>query len=250
MLLPALSALPAIPAVPAIPAYPAPPASQEYDPQRTHVGTARLPSIGSACSISALQVRTSPFPPFLPFLLFLPLPPMLANPPSPPRSSKKSLPSASGITWTHENAALAGTIPAQIDGSRLRVSRLRQRRLDGHLPGEQRTLRFLSTRRAAQTTPFKNNRDGTFTDVTDKAGVAGGSFGMGVAAGDYDNDGFPDLFVTAYGRRILYHNNGNGTFTDVTEKAGVGAPGGRQRRLVRLRQRRSARSFCLQLRPV
>jgi len=71
---------------------------------------------------------------------------------------------------------------------------------------------------------YKNNRDGTFTDVTDKAGVAGGvSFGMGVAAGDYDNDGFADLFVTAYGRPTLYHNNGDGTFTDVTEKAGLGA---------------------------
>ena len=70
---------------------------------------------------------------------------------------------------------------------------------------------------------YKNNRDGTFTDVTEKAGVAGGTFGMGVAVGDYDNDGFPDLFVTAYGRPILYHNNGNGTFTDVSEKAGLGA---------------------------
>ncbi len=72
---------------------------------------------------------------------------------------------------------------------------------------------------------YHNNRDGTFTDVTEKAGVAGGGYGMGVAAGDYDNDGFPDLYVTQYGRSILYHNNGNGTFTDVTEKAGVGATG-------------------------
>ena len=72
---------------------------------------------------------------------------------------------------------------------------------------------------------YKNNRDGTFTDVTDQAGVAGGTFGMGVAAGDYDNDGYPDLFVTAYGRSIPYHNNEDGTFTDVTEKSGVAAPG-------------------------
>ncbi len=55
--------------------------------------------------------------------------------------------------------------------------------------------------------------------------MAGGTFGMGVAVGDYDNDGFPDLFVTAYGRCTLYHNNGDGTFTDVTDKAGVAAPG-------------------------
>ena len=69
---------------------------------------------------------------------------------------------------------------------------------------------------------YRNNGDGTFTDVTEKAGVgAEGLFGMGVAAGDFDNDGFPDLFVLGYGRCILYHNKGDGTFEDVTAKAGV-----------------------------
>ena len=72
---------------------------------------------------------------------------------------------------------------------------------------------------------YRNNRDGTFTDVTEKARVQGGGYGQGVAVGDYDGDGFPDLYVTQYGRSILYHNNGDGTFTDVTEKAGVAAPG-------------------------
>ena len=72
---------------------------------------------------------------------------------------------------------------------------------------------------------YRNNRNGTFTDVTEKAGVGGGGFGQGVAVGDYDGDGFPDLYVTQYGRSILYHNNGDGTFTDVTENAGVAAPG-------------------------
>ena len=72
---------------------------------------------------------------------------------------------------------------------------------------------------------YKNNRDGTFTDVTKKAGVAGGGYGMGVAVGDYDGDGRPDIYVTQYERNILYHNNGDGTFSDVTEKAGVAAPG-------------------------
>src|SRR6202162_1022912 len=72
---------------------------------------------------------------------------------------------------------------------------------------------------------YHNNRDGTFSDVTEKAGVGAGGFGQGVAVGDYDGDGFPDLYVTQYGRSILYHNNGDGTFTDVTEKAGVAAPG-------------------------
>jgi hypothetical protein len=74
---------------------------------------------------------------------------------------------------------------------------------------------------------YHNNGDGTFTDVTEKAGVgAAGLYGQGVAVGDYDNDGYPDLYVTGYGRAILYHNNGNGTFTDVTEKAGVADKGG------------------------
>ncbi|HET6979386.1 MAG TPA: CRTAC1 family protein [Pyrinomonadaceae bacterium] len=72
---------------------------------------------------------------------------------------------------------------------------------------------------------YRNNHDGTFTDVTDKAGVAGGKFGMGVAAADYDGDGNIDLYITNYGPNILYRNNGDGTFTDVTDKAGVTAPG-------------------------
>src|SRR6202158_5678580 len=75
---------------------------------------------------------------------------------------------------------------------------------------------------------YRQNRDGSFTDVTEQAGLADagdGNYGMGVAVGDYDNDGFPDLYVTSYGRNILYHNNGDGTFTDVTAKAGVGGGG-------------------------
>jgi len=72
---------------------------------------------------------------------------------------------------------------------------------------------------------FHQKPDGTFEDVTEKAGLTGVGFGMGVAVGDYDNDGFEDLYVTAYGGNKLYHNNGNGTFTDVTETAGVGGSG-------------------------
>jgi enediyne biosynthesis protein E4 len=68
-------------------------------------------------------------------------------------------------------------------------------------------------------------KDGTFEDVTEKAGLQGSGYGMGVAVGDYDNDGYEDLYVTAYGGNRLYHNNGNGTFTDVTEKSGTGGNG-------------------------
>ena len=72
---------------------------------------------------------------------------------------------------------------------------------------------------------YHQRQDGTFEDVTEKAGLQGVGYGMGVAVGDYDNDGYEDLYVTAYGGNKLYHNNGDGTFTDVTEKAGVGGGG-------------------------
>ncbi len=68
---------------------------------------------------------------------------------------------------------------------------------------------------------YKNNRDGTFTDVTEKAGVAGDGFGIGVAVGDYNNDGYEDLFVLGLYGNQLFRNNGDGTFTDVTEAAGL-----------------------------
>src|SRR5215471_10086074 len=74
---------------------------------------------------------------------------------------------------------------------------------------------------------YRNNGDGTFTDVTERAGVgAENHYGQGVAIADYDNDGYPDIYVTGYQRAILFHNNGNGTFTDVTAKAGVADEGG------------------------
>jgi hypothetical protein len=74
---------------------------------------------------------------------------------------------------------------------------------------------------------FRNNRDGTFTDVTVKAGLVRSGWGQGVCIGDYDNDGWDDLFLTYYGNNVLYHNNGNGTFTDVSQKAGVAGKGTR-----------------------
>ena len=68
---------------------------------------------------------------------------------------------------------------------------------------------------------YRNNGDGTFTDVTEKAGVPGTGYGLGCVVGDYDNDGYPDLYVMQYGKNVLYHNNGDGTFSDVTAKAHV-----------------------------
>ncbi|MGC1618914.1 MAG: CRTAC1 family protein [Candidatus Acidiferrum sp.] len=84
---------------------------------------------------------------------------------------------------------------------------------------------FYTPPRPLRNALYHNNRDGTFTDVTEKAGVPGSAYGMGVAVGDYNADGFPDLFVTQYPCSILYRNNGDGTFTDVTERAGVACLG-------------------------
>jgi hypothetical protein len=81
-------------------------------------------------------------------------------------------------------------------------------RLDGPPPGTTNRL-------------YKNNRDGTFTDVTEKAGLTRSGWASAITVGDYDNDGFDDLFITYYGQNVLYHNNGDGTFTDVTVKAGL-----------------------------
>ena len=73
---------------------------------------------------------------------------------------------------------------------------------------------------------YRNLGNGKFKDVTAQSGIKGnGSYGVGVAVGDYDNDGYPDIYITNFGSNILYHNNGDGTFTDVTERAGVSDPG-------------------------
>src|ERR1700730_262226 len=99
--------------------------------------------------------------------------------------------------------------------------RLRWRRLGDiyFVNGRDLYNRGISVRNAL----YHNNGNGTFVDVTEKAGVPGNAYGLGCVWGDYDNDGHPDLYVTQYGKNILYHNNGNGTFTDVTDHAGVGA---------------------------
>jgi enediyne biosynthesis protein E4 len=134
-------------------------------------------------------------------------------------------PKSSGITWTHTNGKSAEKYLPETTGAGCAF-------LDYDSDGwmdiylvNSGQCDFFTPSSPLRNALYKNNRDGTFTDVTEKAGVAAGGYGQGVAVGDYDGDGFPDIYVTQYGRSILYHNNGDGTFTDVTEKAGVAAPG-------------------------
>jgi hypothetical protein len=133
-------------------------------------------------------------------------------------------PEESGITWVHENGLSpqrylpettgAGGAILDFDGDGW---------MDLYLVNSG-PCDFYRPRVPLANALYRNNRDGTFTDVTAAAGVAGGAYGMGATVGDYDGDGRPDLYVTAYGRATLYHNDG-GRFRDVTETAGVAVPG-------------------------
>ena len=134
-------------------------------------------------------------------------------------------PSISGIHWTHSAARSPEKhLPEATGPGCAFLDYDNDGWLDIYLVNSGKSD-FFAPSQPLRNALYHNNRDGTFTDVTEKAGVAGGGFGMGVAVGDYDNDGFPDLFVTQYGRSILYRNNGNGTFTDVTEKSGLRVQG-------------------------
>ncbi|MDE3179688.1 MAG: CRTAC1 family protein [Acidobacteriota bacterium] len=134
-------------------------------------------------------------------------------------------PSASGITWRHTNGRSPEYYLPETTGAGCAfLDYDNDGWMDIYLVNSGRSD-FYNPVPPLRNALYHNNRDGTFTDVTAKAGVAGGGYGMGVAAGDYDGDGWQDLYVTQYGRSILYHNNRDGTFTDVTEKAGVAALG-------------------------
>jgi enediyne biosynthesis protein E4 len=134
--------------------------------------------------------------------------------------------SQAGITFRHDNAATPEKYLIETMGSGCAwIDYDQDGLLDLYLANGAAT-RVYTPKHPLRSALYHNNGDGTFTDVTAKAGVgAEGLFGMGVAVGDYDNDGFPDLLVLGYGRSILYHNNGNGTFTDVTKQAGVANEG-------------------------
>jgi enediyne biosynthesis protein E4 len=132
---------------------------------------------------------------------------------------------SSGITWVHDNAASSAKHLPETVGAGCAFLDFDN---DGWMdiffvnsgPSD-----FFTPKRPVRNALYHNNRNGTFTDVTTSAGLDGGQFGMGVAVGDYNGDGWQDLYVTNYGRNLLYRNNGNGSFTEVAEKAGVGIRG-------------------------
>jgi enediyne biosynthesis protein E4 len=134
-------------------------------------------------------------------------------------------PEQTGIVWKHDNAMSVRRYLPESMGPGVAIFDYDN---DGWMD-----LYFVNSGPADFFTPdhplrnalYHNNHDGTFTDVTEKAGVQGMDFGIGVAAADYDGDGWTDLLVTTYGKLILYHNNHDGTFTDVAKKAGLDNPG-------------------------
>src|SRR5215469_7943159 len=131
-----------------------------------------------------------------------------------------------GIHFRHENAASPQKFLIETMGAGCAwIDYNRDGLLDLYLVNSAETAAFKPAK-PLRSALYRNNGDGTFTDVTSQAHVgAEGLFGMGVAVGDYDNDGYPDLMVLGYGRSILYHNDGDGSFTDVTSQAGVGNAG-------------------------
>ena len=134
-------------------------------------------------------------------------------------------PETSGVTWMHSNGRSPEMyLPETVGGGCAFIDYDNDGWMDLYLVNSGK-CDFFDPHPPLRNALYRNNRDGTFTEVTEKAGVAGGGYGMGVAVGDYDGDGFADLLVTQYNGVILYHNNGNGTFTDFTKKAGLPTEG-------------------------
>ena len=154
---------------------------------------------------------------------------------------------STGITFTHVSAPEKKYIVESMSGGVGLFDFDKDGWLDVYLVNSP-TVATAGDRPGARSALWRNNHDGTFTDVTERAGVGYPGWAMGVATGDYDNDGWEDLYVTCFGANHLFRNNGDGTFTDVTARAGVGDSavvcGGRLRRL---RQRRKARPFRREL---
>jgi hypothetical protein len=136
-------------------------------------------------------------------------------------------PSESKISWVHDNGrSEMRHLPETCGGGGVLFDYDNDGWMDIYLVNSGPSD-FYTPKTPIRNVLYHNNGDGTFTDVTDKAGVGCGQmgdFGMGAAAADLDGDGYQDLYVTNYGANVLFHNNGNGTFTNITNKAGVAAP--------------------------
>ncbi len=153
------------------------------------------------------------------------LPVFAAGVPAAQPAFEEISPASSGITWVHTAGKSAEKHLPETSGAGCAfLDYDNDGWMDIYLVNSGKAD-FYTPPRPLRNALYRNNRDGTFTDVTEKAGVPGGGYGMGVAVGDYNGDGFPDLYVTQFGRNILYRNNGDGTFTDVTDKAGVACAG-------------------------
>jgi enediyne biosynthesis protein E4 len=134
-------------------------------------------------------------------------------------------PKQTGVTWVHDNAKSDQHYLPETDPPGVAIFDYNN---DGNMD-----LLLVNTGESPfyhPTTPhhhalYRNNGDGTFTDVTEKAGITADFFAMGVAIGDYDGDGYQDIFITGFGKCVLYHNNGDGSFTDVTAASGIQPPG-------------------------
>ncbi len=130
-------------------------------------------------------------------------------------------PSESGIVWVHENGHSAKRYLPETTGAGVAI-------FDYNNDGKMDVL-VVNSGRSSFYNPqvplhhalYRNNGDGTFTDVTQKAGITADLYGMGIAIGDYDGDGWPDILLTGYGKLVLYHNNGSGTFSDATAASGI-----------------------------
>ena len=150
---------------------------------------------------------------------------VLSGPPAASAAFEEITAASSGITWTHVSGrSPMAHLPETVGAGCAFLDYDNDGWMDIYLVNSG-PCDFYEPSPPLRNALYHNNRDGTFTDVTQKAGVPGNAYGMGIAVGDYDADGFPDLYVTQYPHSILYHNNGDGTFNDVTAKAGVAAPG-------------------------
>lgn len=175
---------------------------------------------------AALIIVAAVTPWLVPELLRLPVSSPKANNHTEREIIFRDIAKAAGIHFVHDNAATAEKYLIETMGSGCGwIDYDADGLLDLYLVNSAAT-RLYRPRKPLRSALYRNNGNGTFTDVTEKAGVgAEGLFGMGVAVGDYDNDGYSDLMALGYDRSILYHNNRNGTFSDVTNRAGVSNKG-------------------------